>query len=272
MEKQLLELREAIVKQSKPMVAATPSITADRQEIPIWLGQNRLKKGQSPAAPYFRARHELSDSAYFGRWDRLLTKNLAAGNKTYKQNWVNSIRIKKASDPAATSGYTPLHQAARNGTSAAVVERLIRLGAWRLARTVRNGRSQTPLDVAREFGWAHLYALLTPVVHHTLPAAAVLGLQTQLDRVFAEAFPEAGERFCVPQVEVLTELKDPQMVVPLEAAEHDGERLVGLHLFLDKREIVVKVFKVDGTKGVYRVRENGWGEIQHGLLLNYQRS
>jgi hypothetical protein len=70
-------------------------------------------------------------------------------------------------------------------------------------------------------------------MHHTLPAPVLLGLQKQLDRLFDEAFPGVTGRLCVPQVEILTEPKDPS-VVPVEAGEHKEEKLVGLHVFLDE--------------------------------------
>jgi hypothetical protein len=145
----------------------------------------------------------------------------------------------KTDDRHEPSGYTPLHQAAWHGASTLVVEKLILLGAWRLARTVSNGLMQTPLDVAKRFGWAHLYSLLTPVVHHTLPALVLLGLQKQLDQVFTEVFPGATEHFRVPQVEILTELKHPQLLVPLEAMKQEVENPICVRLFLDERELVV---------------------------------
>lgn len=271
MEKQLVELREAMLKQSKPIITTAQSIIVERQEIPTWLGQYRLKQGQTLEMPYFCDRHDLSDSAYFGNWDYLLTHNLATGNRAYNQNWINARRIMKTDDWNEPSGYTPLHQAAWHGASTLVVEKLILLGAWRLARTVRNGLMQTPLDVARRFGWVHLYSLLTPVVHHTLPASVLLGLQKQLNQVFAKAFLGATERFCLPQVEILTELKDPQLLVPLEAEKQNVERPIGMHLFLDERELVAQVVKTDGATGVYRIREDGWDEIERGMLLYYQR-
>jgi hypothetical protein len=270
MEKQLVEIREALLKQSKPIITTTQSITVETKEIPIWLGQYRLKQGQVPKMPYFRNRHYLSNSAYFGDWDRLLTRHLVTGNGEYNQNWINASRIMETDGIGEPSGFTPLHQAAWQGASKLVVEKLILLGAWRLARTVRNRLMQTPLDVAKEFGWAHLYSLLAPVVHHTLPASVVLGLQEQLHQVFAKAFPGVTECFRVPQVEILTELKDPQLWVPLET-EKQMERPIGMHLFLDGRELVAQVVKTDGATGVYRIREDGWDEIERGMLLYYQR-
>src|ERR1700761_6198351 len=102
MEKQLVELREAMLKQSKPMITTTQStmverhkfpskrivttarsdavkrqespnnpiltttqsIIIERKEIPKWFGQYRLRQGQTNENTYFSDRHNLSDSAY----------------------------------------------------------------------------------------------------------------------------------------------------------------------------------------------------------------
>ena len=66
MEKQLVELREELLKQSKPTIATAQSITVETKEIPIWLGQHRLKQGQTLDMPYFYNRDCLSDAAYVG--------------------------------------------------------------------------------------------------------------------------------------------------------------------------------------------------------------
>ncbi|KAF2180401.1 hypothetical protein K469DRAFT_692911 [Zopfia rhizophila CBS 207.26] len=153
--------------------------------------------------------------------------------------------------------FTPLHQAAWHRALKLVIKKPILLGAWRLARTLRNGLIQTPLDVTKEFSWAYLYSLLTPVVHHTLPASVLLGLQKQLYQVFAKAFPSATERFRVPHVEILTELKDLQLWVPLDAEKQNVEIPISMHLFLDERELVAQVVKTDNATGVYRIREDG---------------
>jgi hypothetical protein len=283
MEKQLAELREAMLKQSKPVVTSTHStrieepenpskpIIVERQEIPIWLGQYRLKQGQTPEMPYFNDRDELTDSAYWGNWDDLLTHNLAAGDEVYNHNWINARKILEIDEPREPSGYTPLHQAAWHGASTSVVEELILLGAWRLARTWRNEQMLTPLDLAKRFGWAHLYSLLTPVVHHTLPASVLVGLQTQLDEVFEKAFPGATKHFRIPQVEILTELEYPQLLVPLDAEKQNVENPIGMRLFLDQRELVAQIVKTDGTTGVYRIRKDSWDEIERGILLHYQQ-
>ena len=270
MEKQLVELREELLKQSKPLIATAQPITVETKEIPIWLGQYRLKQGQTLKMPYFYNRHCLSDSAYFGDWDCLITRHLATGKEAYNQNWINASQIMKTDDCREPSGFTPLHQAAYYGASKLVVEKLILLGAWKLARTVRNGLMQTPLDIAKQYGWAHLYSLLVPVVHHPLPASILLGLQSQLCEVFAMAFPSTKNWFQVPQVEILTELKDPHLWVPLEA-EKQVDRPIGIHLFLDERELVAQAVKLDGTAKIYRIREDGWVEIERGMLFYYQR-
>jgi hypothetical protein len=129
----------------------------------------------------------------------------------------------------------------------------------------------TPLEVAKRNDWAHLYSLLAPVVYHTLPASVLLGLQKHLDEDFAESFPSATEYCRIPQVEILTELKPPQLLVSLEAETQYTDHSVGMLLFLDERELVAQVAKSDGTTKFYRIRETGWEEIERGIMLHYHQ-
>lgn len=202
MDKQLAELRQALLDRSKPLVATTQrdhTRTLKRvktenytPEVPIWLGHYYLKQGQSSDLPYFTDRGLLSDAAYYGKWDHVLDQSIKSSKETYDQNWVNGCRILDDEERLEKpSGFTPLHQAAWHGATPSVVRRLIDIGAWRLSRTMRNGLMQTPLDVAKDYGWTHLYPLLTPVIYHTLPPSVLLSLQSQMDRFFATNFPEA---------------------------------------------------------------------------------
>lgn len=224
---------------------------------------------------YFNDRKVLTWSAKYGHWDDVIRGHFGfpvMENGQY-QNWINSKRILDTEDKRELSGYTPLHQAAWLGTSTAIVEELIRRGAWKLSRTVSNGRMATPLDVAKEFGWAHLYSLLTPVIQHTVPAIILLGLQTQLDILFFSVFPNEANYFHPPQVEILTELENPQLWSPLNAENEMLDNSTGLHLFLDDRELVAKFIKLDGSTSVYRISQDNYEEIGRGVLLGFhQRS
>lgn len=295
MERQLVELREAILNKSKPVITAaeqTPqeglgsqnspslstthssNLTETTHDVPLWLGQYRLKQGQTRDMAYFNDREVLSKSAKYGDWDEVLRNHFGfptLGNGQY-QNWINSTRILNTEDKREPSGFTLLHQAAWHGASTAVVDKLIRRGAWRLSRTVRpqgNDRLKTPLDVAKEFGWAHLYPLLTPVIQHTVPAIVLVGLQVQLNRIFFDEFPSGVDYFHPPQVEILTELKYPQLWSPLDAENEKVAKSAGLHLFLDGRELVARFIKAGGSTSVYRIHENGADEIERGVMLDF---
>lgn len=268
MKKQVAEIHEALFKQSKPTITTSQPKLEESGGIPLWLGLYRLDNSQSAEfATHFRFRKDLSDFAYINDWDRFLTRGLDMGRKFYHQNWINAVRIMPIRDLREPSGYTPLHQAAWHGAPAPIVEKLICLGAWRLARTVRDGKMQTPLDIAKDLGWTHLYSLLTPVIHHPIPPLVLIGLQKQLDDVFATIFPGAMKNFLVPQVEILTELQDSQLLALLEPEVQSLEAPVSMHLYLDQREIVARVVRKDHSKGVYRICEDRWHEIERGMLF-----
>src|SRR5207237_165570 len=67
-------------------------------------------------------RHQLADAARAYDWPRVL------GILAEHPEWVNASR------PGGRSLFAPLHQAAHGGAPAAVVERLLALGAWRSLR------------------------------------------------------------------------------------------------------------------------------------------
>ncbi|KAF2685857.1 hypothetical protein K458DRAFT_387811 [Lentithecium fluviatile CBS 122367] len=77
MEKQLVELRDAMPKQSKPIITSTQSTIGretrnSKQTHPHYHAQD-----QTLQMSYFSDLNHLSDSAYWGNWNRLLTRNLA---------------------------------------------------------------------------------------------------------------------------------------------------------------------------------------------------
>lgn len=96
MDKQLAELRQALLDRSKPLVATTQrdhTRTLKRvktenymPEVPIWLGHYYLKQGQSSDLPYFTDRGLLSDAAYYGKWDHVLDQSIKSSKETYDQN------------------------------------------------------------------------------------------------------------------------------------------------------------------------------------------
>ncbi|KAF2685856.1 hypothetical protein K458DRAFT_387810 [Lentithecium fluviatile CBS 122367] len=177
----------------------------------------------------------------------------------------------KTNDRNERNGYTPLHQAAWHGASTLVVKRLILLGAWRLARTMRDRLMQTPLDVAKRLWLGSSVLIADPGSSSHPPGFSITELAETIESSFAEVFPGATKSFRVLQVEIFMELKHPQLLAPLEAEKLNAENPVGVRLFLNERQLVAQFAKTDGTTGVYRIREVGWDEIERGILLHYHQ-
>ncbi len=151
---------------------------------------------------YGLKRLRLADAAKAGDWPVVLA---LLGRDRYL---VNSSR------PGGKSLYAPLHQAAYNGAPVDIVDRLIRLGAF---RTLRNAHGERALDVAERRGHRHLHAVLAPVLHHQLPSAELLQMQAHFHAVIRgridEPLPDHGLR--LPELEALLELERPQMWFPV---------------------------------------------------------
>ena len=147
-----------------------------------------------------------------------------------------------------------------------------------LARTVGNGEHQTPLEIARKYGWTHLYDLLRPVITHPVNFPTLQRLQDQLHHPIRRVFDDPGDPNCsqsipldhfrLPELEILTELQSPQMWFPLQPECFDDKKPVGVHLWLDRKELVVKLQKSKGEAQLFRIREDGCFEIEQGVILH----
>jgi len=158
-----------------------------------------------------------------------------------------------------------LHQAAYHGAPVDIVEILIKHGAWRTLRTSR-GEDFTPLDIARDFGWAHLYEILSPIIRHTIPERIIHALENRLYTLIREEVGEAilaQERTILPSLSVLTEMDRPELMFPIPLSEPGR----GFLIFLDGRELVVQVFHNDDRPDrQVRIKEGGVEDIQGAVL------
>ncbi|MFD0276838.1 ankyrin repeat domain-containing protein [Kitasatospora sp. NPDC127111] len=149
-------------------------------------------------------RDALADAARDGHWNRVFELIASA------PHWigVNDARL------GGPSGYTPLHQAAWHGADSEVVTRLLELGAW---RTLRTSSGERAVDIAAARGHVRLLDLLRPVVHHPLGAGTVALLERRLHALIEEDSHGlvAKHRLKLPPVEILTELAEPRMWVPV---------------------------------------------------------
>ncbi len=90
---------------------------------------------------FIAANNAIAVAARKGNWDSLFKK---------LEEWPELINYPRILGQAL---YTPLHQAARNGTSTYIVELLLSLGAF---RTLQNKKGETHQDTARRAGHTHL--------------------------------------------------------------------------------------------------------------------
>jgi hypothetical protein len=146
------------------------------------------------------ARDQLANAARDGRWDEVL--RLLGTRPAF----VNAAR------PGGTSGFAVLHQVGYQGAPAAVVDELLRLGAW---RTLRNAAGERAVDVAKRTGRP------TELVERLTPEQGVLVTPTALsavERNFHAAIRSRAEkevtehRLRLPELEPLTEVPLGQSV------------------------------------------------------------
>ena len=90
-------------------------------------------------------RHQLSDAAKSYDWEKVIAILEA------RPELINVTR------PGGTALYTPLHQAANGGTSLAIIERLLELGAHPKLRTAK---AETALEIATRKGHHNIAQLL----------------------------------------------------------------------------------------------------------------
>lgn len=81
----------------------------------------------------------------------------------------------------------------------------------------------TPIEMARELGYAHLYHLLMPVIKHNVPAKVLESLQSQFHEIIKGDVKDLvdDQHIRVPELVLLTELEIPEMWLPLNPPSDD---------------------------------------------------
>src|SRR5204863_1583207 len=109
-----------------------------------------------------------------------------------------------------------------------------------LARTRRDGSSSkysTPLEVARQHKWKHLYDILNPVARRPLYPKTLCDIQGRLHDLIRESFrndPEVHlECFVLPELEILTEFEHSTLWFPLQPELEDTWDGLGVHIILE---------------------------------------
>ncbi|KAK1826652.1 hypothetical protein QBC39DRAFT_396677, partial [Podospora conica] len=238
----------------------------------VWYGQVKHKPGQFQDDKYFKARWELSDAAFYGKWPHVIDI-LETRQRYFGETWANCWRIPKAPWMMwgdAPRGYTVLHQAAYHGASEEVVQKLIDLGAWRLARTLHLSKESaahsTPRDIARDRGATHLLDILTPVIKRPVSAVVLRDLEELLHGLIRKSFADHHSAhldcFVLPSLEPLLEFRSAKMWFPLDPEESGpGPRGIGVEIGMsaqfDELEVEICVGKVVRRTHKYRISMHG---------------
>lgn len=170
------------------------------------LGQTRTPWWDSRAVRTYthpdelRVRDRLADAAKAGDWMTVFAV------LDEHPEWVNSPR------PGSSKRYAPLHQAAWHNAPVDIVERLLRLGAW---RTLRNGAGHMPFIVAAIHDHDDLAEFLRPEIRNPLSYEVIADLQASLYDLIARYDRMASKRLNLPEIKVLTELEQPRYSIRL---------------------------------------------------------
>ena len=194
-------------------------------------------------------RDALADAARDGRWDEVFTR------LDRDPTLVNAWR------PGGPSWYTPLHQAAWHGADADLVRRLLTYRPWLTLRTASGDR---PLDIALRGGHTHLAGLFMPVIRNPLPTDTLATLQRLFHELIRERVARLvdEERLRLPELDVLTELPDPDVWFTVPGMYG------GFHFVLRGDELDVSSWwrVVEGSGERHRITTKGCVLVEQGFV------
>lgn len=216
-----LPISRSTPSETKKQIDATsaiPPFTKILSKTVIWHGQLSRSLYDDD---YLRLRDRLADAAYYGDWDEV-EATIDDAREHGLRSWPNCYRIGSSRSP---SGWTPLHQAAFLSAPKSAVRMLVDQGASRTLQTVWTSSSELPfrnmtaLEMARFLGFKHLFDVLSPIIHHSIPCATLHKLQQNFHNLIRGDLagrPE-GAHLRLPELELLTELENPEMYFPLKS-------------------------------------------------------
>lgn len=284
-EKQVNELKDKAVSKAEAidpfdgLTLRDDSLQAPAQEpdqfepLRTWLG-HVVQDGHSEH--YMSSREALSDAAFWGDWEKFWTA-LNIGSEEYAESWINAIRLKPLELANEMSYWTPLHQAVYNHiddhATLELVKKLIKAGAFLTLRTQWTDEFSypdlTPLELAQELGYESLYNILSPIIRQPVPAKTLEVLQEKFHVHITDDLGDRVEKehIRLPVLEVLTELKFPQMWFPVKFHDHSP---AGYVCRLDGRELLVRAYNIRALDGsqTYRITETETLPIDEALVFS----
>ena len=202
---------------------------------------------------FIAANNAIADGAREGDWGGLFKK---------LEEWPELINYPRILGQAL---YTPLHQAARNGTSTYIVELLLSLGAF---RTLQNKKGETPQDTARRAGHRHLLSVLEPRPLHPVSSNHLIALTRHFHVLVHErikGFREVPE-LRLPILDPLTELNVPVLWCNIPGMH--GGFSVKLTRSGDYPQIIVDSWsrEVGGSGQKHLIMPQGCVQLENGTV------
>lgn len=236
---------------------------------------------------YLRLRDRLADAAYYGDWDDV-EATIENAHERGLRSWPNCYRI---GSPQGPTGWTPLHQAAFLSAPEYTVRKMVDRGASRILQTVWTSSAELPfrnmsaLEIARSLGSKHLFDVLSPVIRHSIPCATLHKLQQNFHHLIRGDLAGRPEnaQLRLPELELLTELENPEMYFPLKSPKIPMVTpsytrtqiqplilLQGYFYRLDGRELLVMSLGIrsSGRPKYFRITDRGVQEIQDAILFD----
>ncbi|KAK1073934.1 hypothetical protein LTR12_001341 [Friedmanniomyces endolithicus] len=248
-------------------ISTMPALTNILFKLAIWHGQ--LSRDVYDAE-YLMLRDSLADAAYYGDW----TNVVEVLDNAHHLGLRSSPNCHRISGSRQCSGWTPLHQAVFLSAPEPVVRTLVEQGASRLLQTMWTSSSELPyrnmtaLEMAQVLGYRNLFSALSPVIHHAIPSSVLQALQRHFHSLIESDIALLPQQYSLrlPELELLTELENPEMYFPLKSPKTK----MGYIYRLDGRNLVVMSLGISSSEELkyFRITEQDVQELQDAIFFD----
>ncbi|KAK1814275.1 hypothetical protein LTR12_011320 [Friedmanniomyces endolithicus] len=255
------------IKSQAATISAMPALTNILSKVAIWHGQLSRDVFDDQ---YLMLRDSLANAAYYGDWTDVI-EVIDDAHHLGLRSWPNCHRI---SGSRQCSGWTPLHQAVFLSAPEPVVRTLVEQGASRLLQTMWTSsdelpyRNMTALEMAQVLGYRNLFSALSPVIHHAIPSSVLQALQRRFHSLIESDVALLPQHYPLrlPELELLTELENPEMYFPLKSPKTK----MGYIYRLDGRNLVVMSLEISSSEALkyFRITEQDVQELQDAIFFD----
>jgi hypothetical protein len=164
-----------------------------------------------------------------------------------------------------SSWHSPIHQLALENSPVEIIEKFVNIGVWRTLKTLDGEKA---IDIASRKGHHHLVYLLKPVYRHSANLEVLSQIQKQFHQVIIERINVISEwqSFRLPELEVLLEIKEPNMWFPVPGMYG------GFHYKLVLKGETIKLISeswsrvVGGSGERHEITSEGWKLTEQGFV------